>query len=132
MAQYTGDVPQNINFALKASVVRDLLDSEEIDFSVAPSIKKMELLYPLPQAKIYVPVQLNETVGQVVFRAVHRNPNATVYWHLNQSYLANTRNFHELALSPPTGSHVVILVDDQGHRLEGQFTIIGKDETKRK
>jgi S1-C subfamily serine protease len=51
IAQYTGDVPQNINFALKASVVRDLLDSEEIDYGVAPSQKKMEVVDIFRMAK---------------------------------------------------------------------------------
>ncbi len=30
MAKYTGDIPQNVNFALKASLVRDMLEVKGI------------------------------------------------------------------------------------------------------
>ena len=31
MAKHTGDIPQNVNFALKASLVRDMLEVKDID-----------------------------------------------------------------------------------------------------
>ena len=31
MAKYTGEIPQNVNFALKASLVRDMLEVKDID-----------------------------------------------------------------------------------------------------
>jgi hypothetical protein len=34
VAQATGDIPQNVNFAIKASVVRAMLDAYEIDYSI--------------------------------------------------------------------------------------------------
>ena len=40
MAKHTGDVPQNINFALKASLVRDMLDVKSIDYETASSKKE--------------------------------------------------------------------------------------------
>jgi hypothetical protein len=36
-AAHLGDIPQNVNFAIKASVVRDFLDSKGIDYGTAPS-----------------------------------------------------------------------------------------------
>jgi len=36
-AAHVGDLPQNVNFAIKASVVRDFLDSKGVDYSTAPS-----------------------------------------------------------------------------------------------
>lgn len=36
-AEHLGDIPENVNFATKASVARDFLDSKGIEYSAAPS-----------------------------------------------------------------------------------------------
>jgi len=41
MAKHTGDIPQNVNFALKASLVRDMLEVKDIDYETASSKKKI-------------------------------------------------------------------------------------------
>jgi S1-C subfamily serine protease len=37
VAEATGDIPQNINFAIKALVARSFLDANDIDYALAPS-----------------------------------------------------------------------------------------------
>jgi S1-C subfamily serine protease len=37
VAKFTGDIPQNVNFALKAEVARTFLDSKQISYQRAPS-----------------------------------------------------------------------------------------------
>ena len=51
MAKYTGDIPQNVNFALKASLVRDMLEVKDIDYETASSKKKMETVDIFDKAK---------------------------------------------------------------------------------
>ena len=41
VAKFTGDIPQNVNFALKAEVVRTFLDSKGIIYQKAPSNQQM-------------------------------------------------------------------------------------------
>jgi S1-C subfamily serine protease len=41
IARFTGDIPQNVNFALKAEVVRTFLDSKGIAYHSAPSEKQL-------------------------------------------------------------------------------------------
>src|SRR6516164_5354842 len=41
VARFTGDIPQNVNFALKAEVVRTFLDSKGIAYHSAPSDKQL-------------------------------------------------------------------------------------------
>ena len=41
VARFTGDIPQNVNFALKAEVVRTFLDSNGIAYHSAPSDKQL-------------------------------------------------------------------------------------------
>ena len=51
MAKYTGNIPQNVNFALKASLVRDMLEVKDIDYETASSKKKMETVDIFDKAK---------------------------------------------------------------------------------
>jgi S1-C subfamily serine protease len=37
VAQVTGDIPQNVNFAIKSSVARNFLEANGVEFEVAPS-----------------------------------------------------------------------------------------------
>jgi uncharacterized protein len=41
VARFTGDVPQNVNFALKAEVARTFLDSKDIAYQTARSEKQL-------------------------------------------------------------------------------------------
>jgi Trypsin-like peptidase domain len=41
VARFTGDIPQNVNFALKAEVARTFLDSKDIAYHSAPSDKQL-------------------------------------------------------------------------------------------
>jgi S1-C subfamily serine protease len=42
MAKYTAHIPQNVNFALKASLVRDMLEAEDIDYETGSSKRELK------------------------------------------------------------------------------------------
>jgi S1-C subfamily serine protease len=42
VAQATGTLPQNINFAIKSTVIRDFLDAHQVEYSLAQSDKKLD------------------------------------------------------------------------------------------
>jgi penicillin-binding protein 1C len=87
----------------------------------------MALLYPrIDKTEIKLPKDFNGKVTKAVFEAIHRNGNATIYWHLNEKYLGETHSFHKMALKPPEGDHVLTLVDNEGHILTINFNITGE------
>lgn len=88
--------------------------------------KPLQLIYPRQAARIFVPVDLDGKLGSTVFQVAHRNPNAEVFWHLDGVYLGSTRTFHQMALQPDVGKHILVVVDPQGYRLEQKFEVIGK------
>jgi len=85
----------------------------------------MDLLYPAPRTRIYIPVDLDEKQSKTIFEAVHRKEKSIIYWHLDGNYIGETKNFHQIALSPQIGSHSITLVDEQGNRLERRFEVLG-------
>jgi penicillin-binding protein 1C len=84
----------------------------------------MSLIYPEPGTEVFIPVDLDGRRSEVVFEAVHRQPEAFIHWHLDEDYLATTRAFHQVSLNPAPGDHLLVLVDSEGRRLERRFRVI--------
>ena len=89
----------------------------------------MDFLYPGAAGKIYIPVDLDGSRGRTIFEAVHRDKEATLYWHLDGAYLGSTQTFHQMALDVPPGQHLVTIVDGQGNRLARSFEVLTRPKT---
>jgi len=90
---------------------------------VARSTALMEFIYPSGGTTLYLPRQLDGKVEGAVFRLAHRKTDATVWWHLDQTYVGETRFIHEIRLAPSPGRHVVTCVDNEGNSLSVGFTV---------
>ena len=86
----------------------------------------MQLIYPLPNSKIYLPYDLDGKLSSVVFKTAHRNPDAKIFWHLDENFLGETGEFHHMELKPEIGRHRIVLVDEAGNREEMSFEVLGK------
>lgn len=92
----------------------------------AVSDKSIVLLYPRPNSKIYVPIEIDGNSGKTIFEAAHRNTNTKLYWHLDDNFIGETSNIHQLALNPSIGKHRLLLVDDNGISVTVGFEALGK------
>ena len=95
--------------------------------SVKGSSGPIAFIYPNVGTRLYIPMDLAEKKGRTVFEAVHRRPEATLFWHLDDRYLGSTSAFHQQALDITPGTHVVTVVDEKGHRLARPFKVLGKE-----
>ncbi|HET6227161.1 MAG TPA: penicillin-binding protein 1C [Bacteroidia bacterium] len=89
-------------------------------------LRVMEIIYPKQLSKIYVPLELDGSIGKTVFQVAHRYGNAIIYWHLDGKYIGSTQNIHQMGLAPDEGMHQLTLVDQQGESTSIQFEIISK------
>lgn len=96
--------------------------------SVTETQKLMDLIYPQQDSKIFVPKEMNGEKGKTIFTAAHRNNEAKIFWTLDNSYAGTTQRYHQLALSPSKGIHMITLTDEQGNSVSRKFEII--DENK--
>lgn len=87
----------------------------------------IELVYPNEESRIYIPMDLDGKRSRVILKAVHRNPAAQLYWHLDDEFLGETKTFHEREAALEPGVHKLLIVDKQGYRLERRFRVIGKE-----
>jgi len=59
---------------------------------------------------------------KVVLKAVCHDPEATLFWHMDDSFLGQTKGSHELAVTPSIGQHSLTIVDGNGNRRTIIFT----------
>ncbi len=88
------------------------------------SIKNMDVIYPKDLTKIFIPIELNGSKGKAVFKIAHRNSDAIIFWHLDHTYIGETKNSHHMEIDPNPGKHKMTLVDDQGETLNFTFEIM--------
>ncbi|TKC09501.1 penicillin-binding protein 1C [Pedobacter frigoris] len=88
----------------------------------------MDMIYPKNNASVYIPIEFDGTRGKVVLNATHRNQGMMIYWHIDNEYIATTKDYHQLAVSPAPGKHTLTLVDENGERLVQVFTVLEKEK----
>lgn len=84
---------------------------------------QMQFIYPQMNAKVYLPKQLDGSKGNVTFELVHSNQKAAVYWHLDNTYLTMTQDFHKITFLPNPGKHSMTVVDSEGNSLSVSFYV---------
>jgi penicillin-binding protein 1C len=84
----------------------------------------MEMIYPREESKLYIPIELNGNRGKVVFRAAHRDPDAKIFWYVDEDFVGTTVHYHQMGLAPPPGKHILTLTDQNGETLKQGFEIM--------
>lgn len=98
------------------------------DVSELDDDQPMDLLYPHAGSRMYIPVDIDGKRSRALLQAVHRQPGMTLYWHLGDQFLGETKLFHEQSVSLEPGWHKLKLVDQQGYELERWFEVLGDVE----
>lgn len=83
----------------------------------------MEFIYPENGSTIYIPRQLDGTIQGITFNLAHRTPTATVFWHIDNEYVGETKLIHQITMTPPVGKHTVTAVDESGNTTSVGFTV---------
>ncbi len=87
----------------------------------------MEFIYPKNSAKVYVPVQLDGSKGNIIAEVAHSQTKLKLYWHLDDKYIGTTRGKHEMAILPEPGLHLLTIVDEEGNTMSCEFTTINPE-----
>lgn len=87
------------------------------------TFQPMQFIYPPMNARIKLPKQLDGSKGFLTVELAHNNPNATVFWHLDETYQAQTQDFHKISLQPAAGKHSLTTVDGEGNTISTTFFV---------
>lgn len=87
------------------------------------SFQSMQFIYPPMNAHIKLPKQLDGSKGFLTVELAHSNPNATIFWHLDDTYQTQTQDFHKISLQPAPGKYSLTAVDGEGNTVSTTFFI---------
>ena len=91
----------------------------------------LHIAYPKPKQKIFLPADLNEEQRRVVFEAVHQEVDGILFWHLDELYIGQTNQIHQVSFQPSIGKHVLTITTEQGEKKSVQFEILGSNTKSR-
>ena len=106
------------------------------DYNVLPPFKSgcfddknkpIALIYPQKESRIFIPVEIDGKLGRTIFKATHRDPGMKIFWHMDQEFIGETEDIHQIAVAPSPGKHQLTIVDEAGNFLERQFVIAERD-----
>ena len=83
----------------------------------------MQFIYPTYNARMALPLQMDGTLGSIKAELAHNNPSSTIYWHLDEEYIGQTQDFHQITIQPSQGRHTLTAVDNQGNSISTSFNI---------
>ena len=89
-----------------------------------PSERPMKMIYPLAQAKIKLPRDLDGQLRPAVFKAAHADMRKKIYWQIDEIFIGVTQDFHSMEIEASPGNHLLTLTDEDGNQLQQQFTRI--------
>ena len=98
-------------------------ESHRIYENCANTEPTIQFIYPPMNAHIKLPKQLDGSKGFITVELAHSNPNATIFWHLDDTYQTQTQDFHKISLQPAPGKHSLTAVDGEGNTVSTTFFI---------
>ncbi|RGK23501.1 penicillin-binding protein 1C [Bacteroides intestinalis] len=87
------------------------------------ALQPMQFIYPPMNARIVLPKQMDGSPGYMTAELAHGNPVTTIFWHLDNTYLTQTQDFHKISLQPTPGKHSLTAVDSAGNTVTTTFYI---------
>lgn len=90
----------------------------------AQSSTDLSIVFPEPYAQVYIPINLDGTLGSMVLESVHRNSDASIYWDIDGEYIGETKNKHKISVRPSQGMHTLTITDSFGNRKIRQFEVL--------
>ncbi|MBC7863947.1 MAG: penicillin-binding protein 1C [Bacteroidia bacterium] len=90
--------------------------------------KSLAIIYPKKNSKIYLPLTFDGSTGKTVFEATHRISSSRLFWHLDDVFIGETKDIHQMEMNPPVGKHKLYITDEKGRAAGVNFEVLGKDE----
>lgn len=84
----------------------------------------MQMIWPDQPDKIFIPYELDGKPGKVLFEIAHQQPEAKVFWYIDNDFTGETQLIHKMEFRPEPGKHQLVLMDEEGNILNQDFEIV--------
>ena len=101
-------------------------------YKVLPPFKKgcsnnnaspMDFIYPKNGSSITLTKGFNGKTNELILKLAHTKPETEVYWYIDETFVGQTRNFHEMAVLPSKGKHRIMVLDAYGNEIAVSISI---------
>ena len=59
----------------------------------------------------------------LVLKIAHSKPKSKLYWYLDNQFVGNTSDIHDLGIIPKEGKHIITVVDEFGNEIKRNIEI---------
>ena len=87
-------------------------------------IAVMQFVYPVKATNIYIPRDIDGKVQKVIFEIAHRYPEKKIYWHLDNTFLGETLEIHQMEIFANEGVHIISAVDEDGNTIRRKILFL--------
>lgn len=89
---------------------------------ISVNIPTMQFIYPKNGSKIILAKNFEGDKNELIFKLAHAKPETKVFWYVDATFVKQTKDFHEIAILPDSGNHIISVVDELGN--ESSITIL--------
>ena len=89
----------------------------------------IEIIYPNEGSRLFIP-KTTAQKQEIVFQAAHESMDAKLFWNLNNRYVGESVDQHELALNLDSGHYQLTLLDMEGNSTSVNFRVIQGNKTE--
>ncbi len=113
-------------------VAQFLREKGDIVDSIPPHNKKctsvtesnpLQILYPVQNAKILIPVDFNGKIQNLTIKIAHRFKNRKVFWYIDGIYKGVTKNRHKMVINMLSGWHELEVIDQNANSAKRNFFV---------
>lgn len=82
------------------------------------------IIYPRHGSRISIPLEIDGNKGSALFEVAHRLNGSGVMWHLDDTYIGQTKDIHQMKFNPTIGKHKLLCMDDNGNSQMIEFEVM--------
>ncbi len=79
----------------------------------------IDFVYPTAKStKMSLVKDNNGGVNPIIIRITHSNPEAKIFWYIDNTFVKVTEDYHELPIKPSKGKHTIMAIDNVGNEVK--------------
>ncbi|MFK7811698.1 MAG: penicillin-binding protein 1C [Maribacter sp.] len=90
---------------------------------LSTNVPPMEFIYPKSGSRISLTKNFEGKKNELILKLAHAKPETEVYWYLDDTFLKQTKNFHEIGIVASEGKHKITVVDALGNEVSVTISI---------
>ncbi|MCK5220912.1 MAG: hypothetical protein KAR14_04980, partial [Candidatus Aminicenantes bacterium] len=83
----------------------------------------IQILYPVKDARILIPVDFNRETQNITIRVAHKFSDRKIFWYIDKTYKGVTKSRHKMMVDLSPGWHKLEVIDSDGNNAKRRFYI---------